>query len=53
MNVSGMIYPRSGQEFSLEFMHRDRELFQALLDEAYRLIILERPRNILIVDNAS
>lgn len=53
MNVSGMICPRTGEAFLLEFTHSDREMFQALLDEANKHIKFERKRNILICDNAS
>lgn len=53
MNVSGMICPRTGEAFLLEFTHSDTEMFQILLDEANRQIRFERPRNILICDNAS
>jgi transposase len=53
MNVSGMICPRTGQAFLLEFSHSDRETFQAFLDEANRHVSLERKRNLIICDNAS
>jgi transposase len=53
MNVTGMICPRTGQAFLLEFTHNDREIFQAFLDEANQHVATERPRNVLICDNAS
>ena len=53
MNVTGMICPRTGEAFMLEFSHNDRELFQAFLDEAQREVATTRTRNILICDNAS
>lgn len=53
MNVTGMICPRTGQAFLLEFTHNDREIFQAFLDEANRHVRTERRRNLLICDNAS
>jgi transposase len=53
MNVTGMICPRTGQAFLLEFTHNDREIFQAFLDEAGKAVRTERRRNILICDNAS
>lgn len=53
MNVTGMICPRTGQAFLLEFTHNDREVFQAFLDEANGQVKTERPRNLLICDNAS
>ena len=53
MNVMGMVCPRTGQVYALEFSHSDRETFQAFLDEANKDIVLERKRAILILDNAS
>ena len=53
MNVSGMVCPRTGQFFALELSHSDTEMFQVLLNEANKHIQLQRPRNLLIMDNAS
>jgi transposase len=55
MNVTGMICPRTGEAFLLEFTHNDREVFQVFLDEANRDLTakLERKRQVLICDNAS
>lgn len=53
MNVSGMICPRTGQFFALEMSHSDGEMFQIFLDEANKDLGLARPRNLLIMDNAS
>ncbi|MDK2973469.1 MAG: hypothetical protein PWP23_3224 [Candidatus Sumerlaeota bacterium] len=53
MNVCGMICPRTGEAFLLEFSHSDREVFQIFLDEANKDLVLERTRQILIMDNAS
>jgi transposase len=53
MNVTGMICPRTGEAFLLEFTHNDRDVFQAFLDEPNRLLKPQRPRNTLICDNAS
>jgi transposase len=53
MNVCGMVCPRTGQFYALEFSHSDRETFQCFLDHANADIQLERPRNLLICDNAS
>lgn len=53
INVSGMICPRTGETFMLEFSHNDRELFQAFLDMANQHVATTRRRNILICDNAS
>jgi transposase len=53
MNVSGVVCPRTGQFFALELSHSDGEMFQIFLDEANKDLRLERPRNLLIMDNAS
>jgi len=53
MNVAGMVCPRTGEAFFLEFTHSDTDVFQAFLDEAIKTVDLERPRQVLIVDNAS
>jgi transposase len=53
MNVTGMLCPRTGQAFLLEFTHNDGEIFQAFLDEANQHAATERGRNLLICDNAS
>ena len=53
MNACGMVCPRSGQFYALEFSHSDTETFQAFLDEANQDVQLQRPRNLLICDNAS
>ena len=53
MNVTGAICPRTGQAYLLEFSHSDTQTFQAFLNEANKEISLKRPRQILILDNAS
>jgi transposase len=53
MNVTGMVCSRTGQFYALEFTHSDTDIFQAFLNSASRDVKRERPRNILIVDNAS
>lgn len=53
MNVCGMIAPRTGQAYLLEFTHSDTDTFQAFLDHADADVRFERPRNLLILDNAS
>jgi len=53
MNVTGMVCPRTGQAYLLEFTHTDTETFQAFLDEANRDLQFERKRQILVLDNAS
>jgi transposase len=53
MNVTGMVGPRTGQFYALEFTHTDSAVFQVFLNHANREVKLERPRNILICDNAT
>ena len=53
MNVCGIIAPRTGNAYLLEFTHSDSDTFQAFLDEANRDIAFERGRQILVLDNAS
>ena len=53
MNVTGAICPRTGQAYLLEFSHSDTQTFQAFLNEVNKDIYLKRPRQILILDNAS
>lgn len=53
MNVTGMVSPRTGEFSALEFSHSDTEIFQIFLNHANKDVSLERPRNLLILDNAS
>jgi transposase len=53
MNVTGLVGPRNGQFYALEFTHTDSEVFQVFLDHANQDVKLERPRNIIICDNAT
>jgi transposase len=53
MNVTGVICPRTGVFYGLEFSHTDTEVFQCFLDHANADLKLERRRNLLIMDNAS
>jgi transposase len=53
MNVTGMICPRQGEFYALEFTHTDSKVFQVFLDHANQDIKLERRRNLLICDNAT
>ena len=53
MNVCGIINPRTGRAFLAEFSHSDTDVFQAFLDEANRHLDLDRPRQIMVLDNAS
>lgn len=53
MNVAGMVCPRTGQFYALEFTHSDSVVFQIFLDHANRDVHRQRPRNLLICDNAS
>lgn len=53
MNVTGVVCPRTGQFYALEFTHTDREVFQVFLEHANKDIRFARRRNLLILDNAS
>ena len=53
MNVTGMVCPRTGEAFLLEFTHNDRDVFQAFLDAANATLGPTRSRHVLILDNAS
>lgn len=53
MNVTGMVCPRTGQFYALEFSHTDSEAFQIFLRHANSDVQRQRPRNLLICDNAS
>ncbi len=53
MNVTGMVCPRTGDFYALEFTHVDRDVFQVFLNHANKDINLERPKNIIICDNAT
>ncbi len=53
MNITGIICPRTGEAYALEFTHSDTEVFQCFLDQANQDLALKRKRQILIVDNAS
>ena len=53
MNVAGMVCPRTGRFYALEFTHSDSVVFQTFLDHANRDVRRERERNLLICDNAS
>lgn len=53
MNVCGMVCPRTGEAFMLEFHHSNREVFQIFLNEANEDLELTRKRQIIVLDNAS
>jgi transposase len=53
MNVMGMICPRTGEFYALEFSHSDRECFQTFINHAGNDLRRQRSRNFLICDNAS
>jgi transposase len=53
MNVTGVINPRIGCFYGLEFSHNDTEVFQTFLDHANADVQFHRSRNLLIMDNAS
>ena len=52
-SATGMVCPRTGLFYALMFQHSDTEAFQIFLDHANRDMHFERPRNLLICDNAS
>lgn len=52
-NVSGIVCPRTGEAFMLEFTHTDAEVFQVFLREASAAIRSDRERQIMVLDNAS
>jgi transposase len=53
MSATGMVCPRTGEFYSLVFTHSDTEVFKLFLDEANADIQFQRPRNLLILDNAA
>ena len=53
MNVSGLVCPRTGEFYALEFTHSDTEVFQIFLDNANQDLTFNRLRNIMILDNAT
>jgi transposase len=53
MNVSGMVCPRTGEFYALEFTHSDADVFQVFLNHANQDLTLTRSRNIIILDNAT
>jgi transposase len=53
MNVMGIICPRRGDFYAMEFTHSDTDCFQVYLNQANQDISWERSRNLLIMDNAS
>lgn len=54
LNTCRIVCPCTGQFFTLALSHSNRECFQIFLDEADRALAgLERPRQLLILDNAS
>ena len=48
MNVTGMVLPRKGEFYALEFSHSDTEICQIFPDHANRDILFERPPRWLI-----
>jgi transposase len=53
MSITGIVCPRTGEFFGIEVPYSDTEIFQIFLNEAAKRIQPKRPRNILIVDNAT
>ena len=52
-SVTGMVCPRTGEFYALEFPHSDGEIFTIFLRHANADVRRARPRNLLICDNAS
>ncbi len=52
-SVTGMICPRTGEFYALEFSRSNSRALQAFLDHANADIAVRRSRNIIICDNAS
>lgn len=53
MSVTGLICPRTGEFFALEFNRSNSRSLQVFLDHAGAEVQLQRCRNVLICDNAS
>ena len=53
MNVCGTACPRTGEFYALAFTHSDSETFQIFLDHANEDLRFERPRQVLVLGNAS
>ena len=53
MNATGIVCPRTGEFYALMFTHSDTQVFQVFLGHANQDVTFDRPRNILILDNAS
>jgi transposase len=53
MSVTGTVCPRTGELYSLIYSHSDAAIFQNFLDNANNDIQFERPRNLIILDNAN
>lgn len=53
MNICGIVAPRTGKSVLVQMTHSDTDCFQCFLDIANQTDLGERPRQILIVDNAS
>lgn len=53
MSVAGLICPRTGEFYALEFTRSNSLALQAFLNHATADIVLQRSRNVIICDNAS
>ena len=53
MSATGVICPRTGEFYALMIPHSNTKVFQIFLDNANADIVFQRPRNLLILDNAS
>jgi len=52
-SATGIVCPRTGEFYALVFSHSDTQVFQIFLDHANSDVTFERPKNLLILDNAS
>jgi transposase len=53
MSITGIVCPRTGEFFGIEVPYSDTEIFQIFLNDAAKRIQPKRPKNILIIDNAT
>jgi transposase len=53
MSATGVICPRTGEFYALMIPSSNTQIFQIFLDNANADLVFERPRNLLILDNAS
>lgn len=53
MSVTGLICPRTGEFFALEFNRSNSRSLQVFVDHAGAQVSMQRKRNVIICDNAS